>query len=104
MSIILLLNITEKKYLAIHIIAFSGAWNYKIIGYMPEDFHRLHGGGESNWNFAETTFTYDELIEAAILLDFSGKDELCYVDYEGDGRDKDAKGLRKRMKYDRNRL
>lgn len=90
-----------KKYIAIHIVAFSGAWNYKIIGYLPEDFKRLHGGGEKEWNFNETTFTYQELIEAANLPGFSGKDELCYADYERDGRDKEAKRLRKEMKNDR---
>lgn len=86
-----------KKYIAIHIVAFSGAWNYKVIGYLPQDFQRLHGGGKVDWKFDETTFTYEELIEAANLLELSGKDELCYADYEHDGRDKEAKRLRKQI-------
>lgn len=71
-----------RKYLAIHVVAYSGAWNQKLIGYMPDDFERLHGGGVSEFSFKDTTFTYKELIEAAELLELSGKDEICYANYE----------------------
>ena len=88
-----------KRYIAYHVIAsVSGAWDNKTIGYLPEDFERLYGGGEENVDLADTTFEYQELIEAAELLEFSGKDELCYADYAGDGKDNEAKKLRRKMK------
>lgn len=88
-----------KKYIVCHMEASaSGAWNNKTIGYLPEDFERLCGGGEENVDLADTTFEYQELIEAAELLEFSGKDELCYADYTGDGEDNEAKKLRQKMK------
>ena len=86
-----------KKYLAIHFFAFSGAWNKKLIGHIPDGFERLYGGGVSDFSFKDTTFTYGELIEAAELLEFSGKEELCYADYEGDGNDNEAKKFREQM-------
>ena len=86
-----------KKYLVIHFFAFSGAWNKKLIGHIPDGFERLYGGGVSDFSFKDTTFTYGELIEAAELLEFSGKEELCYADYEGDGNDNEAKKFREQM-------
>ena len=86
-----------KKYLAIHFFAFSGAWNKKLIGHIPDGFERLYGGGVSDFSFKDTTFTYGELIEVSELLEFSGKEELCYADYEGDGNDNEAKKFREQM-------
>src|SRR5699024_4655002 len=86
-----------KKYLAIHFFAFSGAWNERLIGHIPDRFEKLYGGGVSDFSFKDTTFTYGELIEAAELLEFSGKEELCYADYEGDGNDNEAKKFREQM-------
>lgn len=86
-----------KKYLAIHVVAFSGTWNQKIICHMLDDFERLYRGSVSEFAFKDTTFTYKELLEAAELLEFSGKDELCYADYVGDGKDEEAKKIRKSM-------
>ena len=91
-----------KRFRAIHIKAYSGAWNYKIIGYEVEDFERLYGGGCENINFADTTFGADELMEAAELLMYSEKNEICYIDYEKDGRDKEANKLRKKMIEEQN--
>lgn len=89
-----------KRFRAIHIMEYSAAWNYKIIGYEPEGFERLYGGGCENITFANTTFGADELMEAAELLMYSQKEEICYIDYERDGRDKEAKKLKEEMIYE----
>lgn len=86
-----------KRFRAIHIKAYSGAWDYKIIGYEAEDFERLCGGDCENVTFAETTFGADELMDAAELLMYSKKEEICYIDYAKDGKDKEAKKIRKKM-------
>lgn len=86
-----------KRFIAIHNIAVdSMAWNYKIIGYEPDDFQKLHKGGMELVDFSQTTFTEKELIEAVDLLLFSGKDELCYYDDDNVGNE-EADKLRKEM-------
>lgn len=86
-----------KRFLAINdATVCSGAWDRKIIGYEPDDFQRFHKGGMELVDFEQTEFTEKELIEAAELLLFSGKDELCY--YDDDNIDnKEANELRKEM-------
>lgn len=71
-----------KKFIVDHIIAYSGAWDYRVISYLQEDFQRLNGGGMEIVSFEqliekdEEPFSEYELIQAADKLIESGEDEL----------------------------
>jgi hypothetical protein len=69
-----------RKFIVTHMVANSGAWDKKIIGYETDDFARLYGGGAILIDFEGTDFTEDELIEAAEILMESEEDELCFFD------------------------
>lgn len=86
-----------KRFRAIHVIAYSGAWNKKLIGYEPEDFQRLYGGGREVVSWDEEDFTEEELAEAAKILIESGKKELWFYD-EDRREDKEFRKLRKIQK------
>jgi hypothetical protein len=70
----------DRKFVVTHMVANSGAWNKKIIGYELDDFARLYGGGAILIDFDGTDFSEDELIEAAEILMESKEDELCFYD------------------------
>lgn len=71
-----------KSFVVDHIIAYSGAWDYRVISYLPEDFQRLNGGGVEIVSFEQLSeldgesFSEYELIQAADKLTESGEDEL----------------------------
>lgn len=71
-----------KSFVVDHIIAYSGAWDYRVISYLPEDFQRLNGGGVEIVSFEQLSeldgesFSEYELIQAADKLIESGEDEL----------------------------
>ncbi len=71
-----------KSFLVDHIMAYSDAWNYRVIAYMPNDFERLYGGCMEVVSFEELLekdpdpFTEEELINAAEILMESGEDEI----------------------------
>lgn len=71
-----------KKFIVDHIIAYSGAWDYRVISYLPKDFQRLYGGGMEIVSFEQLSeldgepFSEYELIQAADKLIESGEDEL----------------------------
>jgi hypothetical protein len=89
----------EKRFLAVHLVANSGAWDKKLIGYEPDDFERLYGGGAELIDFEGTDFTEDELIEAAEILMESSEDELCFYD-EDKIDDREFQKIRNRRKTD----
>lgn len=78
----------EKKFIVDHIIAYSGAWDYKVISYLPENFQRLHGSGMEIVSFEQLSeldgepFSEYELMQASDKIMESGENELKW--YEED--------------------
>ena len=95
-----------RKFIVDHIVAYSGAWNYRVIGYMPKNFERLHGGGMEVLSFEqiqemdEEPFTEYELIQAAENLMESGESELRWEE-EDYGKDVGDIKFNNRGKTDR---
>lgn len=77
-----------KRFIVDHIIAYSGAWDYRVISYLPEDFERLNGGGMEVVSFEKLLemdtepFSEYELSHAADKLMESGEPEIKW--YYGD--------------------
>ena len=71
-----------KKFIVDHIVAYSGAWDYRVISYLPEDFQRLYGGGMEVVSFEQLSeldgepFSEYELMQAAEKLMANEENEL----------------------------